>query len=1240
MISKRAKLTAFMLLICANCFSQKFGKFNNQSLIEKEFHTDNSQVNSESKFIANNKQKVVQVSNSAFEENKGQIEGKDAKKVLFRHKSNNVTIFLFKNGLAYQHSKNILNNESSSNKENDLIESLKLETYRMDIELVGSNLNATVTKEGKSIDYVNYYNKCTYDVCSYSKIVYNDVYPNIDWVLYKSNSGIKYDFIVRPGGDPSMIRLKTKWVEQTKLSEKGGIILSNRLGSISEMPPLSFQGDKIINTKFILNEDEISFKLDNYNVNQTLIIDPSVVWGTYYGGGNLIYTIGEGCATDINNNVYLSGNTFSDNSIASGGHDTIRNGRDAFLVKFNESGARLWATYYGGLGLETGTDVCVDKSNNVYLSGLTNSNQSIATFSGMDTSGGLEKHFLVKFNSNGGRIWATYSANVPLSFYLYDRNTHVTADKLNNVYLSGTTGPFLNSNLVFNGHDTAASGATDAFLVKYDSLGTRLWATFYGGDNDETNEGGCVVDNNLNVYLTGSARSNAEIAYKGFDSLIGGGIDLFLVKFNSNGVRQWGTYFGGNADELSNSCAIDSLGNVYFAGSTRSSGLGFLGYDTLYDGAGYYDLNGLLVKFDSFGNRIWSTYVGDSFSRIYGISCDNDAVYATGFAFHSIDLGYLGFNIVNKEFDAFLSKIDLNGGRVWSTYIGELGDDEGYSCVSDRKGKIYVAGITNSYVPFFNGGYDTIASTYTSINERDAFLIKIDTALAQYSASIVITSSNITLCRYDTILLKSKITYGGSNPKYRWFKNNTVFDTIDSTFVSSLSNNDTIQCLLISNSPFVFEDSVWSNKIGFTIFKLDTTFINDLHCYNPSLPYNFRGKQILNSGIYIDTLVNLNGCDSFIFLNLKVNHPDTVNIMDSICSNQSYNFGGRFLTNAGIYYDTLLNLNGCDSFVTLNLIVKSTSKDSINKTICSGTKYNFNGNNFGVSGIYTDTLLAANGCDSFVKLNLTVLPKANFTLTVSLCKGKTYLFNGIQRGVSGTYLDTFTAANGCDSIVTLSLTILAPTVIVFTDSSSFASAYTWRGKSYTTASTYYDTSVATNKCDTIFKLVLTSITPPSPAAAPLNVLYSNGALYASIDSATNYQWYLCGPPMKKIKGATKRFFQVSDKSIYTVVVTKNGKTDTAACRSNSSIVIHTGFSNLHCFPNPVLNTLNIELGTKHRDVSIDLMANDGRILWSKSFNEIEKTTIDMHTIAQGIYYIHFQSSNGVNEVIKILKSDD
>jgi hypothetical protein len=183
----------------------------------------------------------------------------------------------------------------------------------------------------------------------------------------------------------------------------------------------------------------------------------------------------------------------------------------------------------------------------------------------------------------------------------------------------------------------------------------------------------------------------------------------------------------------------------------------------------------------------------------------------------------------------------------------------------------------------------------------------------------------------------------------------------------------------------------------------------------------YIGRNV--SGTYIDTLIGANskGCDSIRTLNLTVNPKTYGSFSQSICQGQSYAFNGINRTISGAYLDTLVNSKGCDSILTLNLTVNPKTYGSFSQTICQGQSYIFNGINRITSGVYLDTIVNSKGCDSILTLNLTVNSKTTSTVNQTICQGASFF----GRTTSGTYIDTLIGANskGCDSIRTLILTV-------------------------------------------------------------------------------------------------------------------------------------------------------------------------------------------------------------------------
>jgi len=147
------------------------------------------------------------------------------------------------------------------------------------------------------------------------------------------------------------------------------------------------------------------------------------------------------------------------------------------------------------------------------------------------------------------------------------------------------------------------------------------------------------------------------------------------------------------------------------------------------------------------------------------------------------------------------------------------------------------------------------------------------------------------------------------------------------------------------------------------------------------------------------------GCSSTALSNVivKANLSGTVN--QSICQGNSFTFNGNVLTASGTYYDTLVSVDGCDSTLILNLTINPPLTGTINQSICQGNSFIFNGQTLTTSGTHKDTVQNGSGCDSIITLNLTVAPITN-SISQSICQGNSIVFNGQTITTSGIYKDT------------------------------------------------------------------------------------------------------------------------------------------------------------------------------------------------------------------------------------------
>jgi hypothetical protein len=180
------------------------------------------------------------------------------------------------------------------------------------------------------------------------------------------------------------------------------------------------------------------------------------------------------------------------------------------------------------------------------------------------------------------------------------------------------------------------------------------------------------------------------------------------------------------------------------------------------------------------------------------------------------------------------------------------------------------------------------------------------------------------------------------------------------------------------------------------------------------------GKEYTKVGTYLDTVVVAGQADQIYRTVLMVNAPSYYEYAVKICAGDAYDFNGMWISEAGSYYDTLVNVFGCDSIIKLNLTINQPQNEEYEVTICHGTTYVFGGDTLSVAGVYTDTIKDGNGCDAVVTLTLNIAEPLTGTHYAEFC-GEAYYYQG-KPYTAGTHEVWVTNEHGCDSIVTLILT--------------------------------------------------------------------------------------------------------------------------------------------------------------------------------------------------------------------------
>jgi beta-propeller repeat-containing protein len=589
------------------------------------------------------------------------------------------------------------------------------------------------------------------NIPTYQKVAYTNIYPGIDLIYYGNQRQLEYDFVVRPGADPTRIVLGVQGADRLEVDDQGDLLVRTAAGLLRQRKPVIYQevdgGRKEIPGGYVLRgPHEAGFQVAAYDKSRPLVIDPVLAYSTYLGGS--ASDRGFGIAVDPAGNAYVTGVTASsDFPTTAGAVDTTFNGgSDAFVTKLDAAGSMLlYSTYLGGssvegdvrsFGLVTG-GIAVDPAGNAYVTGVTASSDFPTTAGAVDTSfNGGSDTFVTKLDAAGSML--LYST------YLGDSGSDVgfgiAVDPAGNAYVTGQTDSF-NFPTTPGSFDTSLSGVHDAFVTKLNVSGSALvYSTYLGGSVGEA-ANAIALDAAGSAYVTGVTTSGDFPTTAGaVDTTFAGGCiaifgcgDAFVTKLDPAGSAPvYSTFLGGSSFDQGLGIAVDPAGNAYVTGDTFSSDFattaGAVDTTCGTDGTCNGTLRDAFVtKLDPGGSMLlYSTYLGASRADLgFGIAVDLAGnAYVTGLTSSSdfpTTAGAVDTTFNGGFFDVFVTKLDPGGSMLlYSTYLGGSGSDEGLGIAVDPAGNAYVTGDTTSSFPTTPGAVDT-----TFNGSVDAFVTKL-----------------------------------------------------------------------------------------------------------------------------------------------------------------------------------------------------------------------------------------------------------------------------------------------------------------------------------------------------------------------------------------------------------------------------------------------------------------------------------------------------------------------------------
>ena len=380
------------------------------------------------------------------------------------------------------------------------------------------------------------------------------------------------------------------------------------------------------------------------------------------------------------------------------------------------------------------------------------------------------------------------------------------------------------------------------------------------------------------------------------------------------------------------------------------------------------------------------------------------------------------------------------------------------------------------------------------------------------------------------------------------------------------------------------------------------------------------------------TLTNGAGCDSVVTLNLTINNSTTGTDVQTACDTYTWIDGNTYTSSNNTATHTLTNGAGCDSVVTLNLTINNSTTGTDVQMACDTYTW-IDGNTYTSSNnTATHILTNAVGCDSVVTLNLTINNSTTGTDVQTACNTYTWIDGNTYTSSNNTATHTLTNAAGCDSVVTLNLTINNSTT--GTDVQTACDTYTWIDGNTYTSSNNTATHTLTNAvgCDSVVTLDLTITTIDT-------MVTQSGIVLTANQSGATYQWVDCNNGNAAIVGETMQSFTPSVDGDYAVMITFNNCTSTSSCFNvvvNAVSTIEEGTMQARVYPNPTTGQVNIELEEVLEQGFVRLMDVNGRVLVEKTVDGEQFIQLNVDALPTAVYFLELRSSKGIytHKIIK------
>lgn len=755
----------------------------------------------------------------------------------------------------------------------------------------------------------------------------------------------------------------------------------------------------------------------------------------------------------------------------------------------------------------------------------------------------------------------------------YDAGTDIATDANGNVYTIGYfQGPAVDFDPGPAGNFLVGNGGYDIFILKVNANGYFQWVKAIGAAQNDVPLS-LALDQNGNILVTGHFFGPTDFdPGAGVTTLTSNGArDIFVLKLDPNGNFLWAKSMGGTGDDFGNAIATDANGNVYTTGE-------FNGTADFDPGAGTTNLTSsgnvdvFIQKLDANGNFQWATNIGGvNPDRGFGITTDATGnVYTTGLFVGTVDFdpGAGALNLTSTQLDAFIQKLDANGNLVWAKSMGGSSWDVGQSISIDAGGNVLTTGYFSTTADFDPGAG---VANITSSGGRDIFIQKLDVDGNFIWVKKMGGSSDDFGYSIDTDAQGNVYSTGE-------FSSTADFNPGTATLnLTSAGFSDIYYQKLDENGNFI-----WAVKIGGISIEIGQSITTDAN--GDILCTGYFGDEIdFNPGPGVTNLLAVGG-DSEVYIQKFASgncQPTSAVDVQAACGTYTWINGLTYTSSNNTATYIIPNTAGCDSIITLNLTISTQSSASTDIQSACGSYTWINGITYTNSNnIATYVIPNAAGCDSTITLNLTINQPSVSSDVVSACNTFTWI-NGITYTTSNntaTYVMPNT--NGCDSTITLNLTI-----------------------------SNIQTTVA-----------------------------QVGQTLTANQTGANYQWVNCNNNYAAIVGETSQSYTAVTSGNYAVIINNGTCVDTSVCNIITIVGIEENESNANfiLFPNPTSENISIQFTNEQAFVNVRLISIIGQELKSQSFQNTKLIDYRIEQ-AKGIYFIEVTNNEGIVSLKRISK---